>query len=86
MTSTPTPQNELGRAIKTARRAAKLSQSETAAALGVRQSSVCQWERGNTVPKTKHLLQLLKLFGTTLTRLLVPEEATTGRESDRDRP
>jgi transcriptional regulator with XRE-family HTH domain len=76
--TTPSPQNELGRAIRIARRAANLSQSETAAALGVRQSSVSQWERGITLPKTRHLLQLLMLFGTRLTRLLIPEETAAG--------
>jgi transcriptional regulator with XRE-family HTH domain len=46
----------------------------------VRQSSVSQWERGITGPKTKHLLLLLRLFGVVLVRVLVIEQATSGTE------
>ena len=41
-------QDYLSEAIRAARRRAGLSQAELAAALGVRQSSVSQWERGST--------------------------------------
>ena len=58
-------QSYLSEAIRAARRRAGLSQAELAAALGVRQSSVSQWERGSTRPSTDHLLALTALLRTT---------------------
>jgi transcriptional regulator with XRE-family HTH domain len=51
-------QDYLSEAIRAARRRAGLSQAELAELLGVRQSSVSQWERGSTKPSTVHLLAL----------------------------
>jgi len=51
-------QSYLSEAIRAARRRAGLSQAELAELLGVRQSSVSQWERGSTKPSTVHLLAL----------------------------
>jgi transcriptional regulator with XRE-family HTH domain len=51
-------QGSLSEAIRAARRRAGLSQAELAELLGVRQSSVSQWERGSTRPSTVHLLAL----------------------------
>ncbi len=51
-------QSYLSEAIRAARRRAGLSQAELAELLGVRQSSVSQWERGSTRPSTVHLLAL----------------------------
>jgi transcriptional regulator with XRE-family HTH domain len=65
---------ELGVAIREARRAAGMAQEDLAAALGVRQSSVSQWERGTTAPTTRHLLGLLGLLGELLVGLLMGEE------------
>jgi transcriptional regulator with XRE-family HTH domain len=59
-------QDYLSEAIRAARRRAGLSQAELAAALGVRQSSVSQWERGSTRPSTDHLLALTSVLHTTL--------------------
>lgn len=59
-------QSYLSEAIRAARRRAGLSQAELAAALGVRQSSVSQWERGSTRPSTDHLLALTSILRTTL--------------------
>jgi transcriptional regulator with XRE-family HTH domain len=59
-------QGYLSEAIRAARRRAGLSQAELAAALGVRQSSVSQWERGSTRPSTDHLLALTSILRTTL--------------------
>jgi transcriptional regulator with XRE-family HTH domain len=67
---------ELGAAIRQARLAARLSQEELAGALGVRQSSVSQWERGTTAPATYHLLGLLRVLDARLARLLLGEDAT----------
>ena len=74
MTSPTAWQIELGAAIRAARKAAELSQQDLAAALGVRQSTVSQWERGGTTPRTKHLLGLLRLLGPRLIRPLLREE------------
>jgi transcriptional regulator with XRE-family HTH domain len=51
-------QSYLSKAIRSARKRAGLSQVELARLLGVRQSSVSQWERGSTKPSTMHLLAL----------------------------
>ncbi len=51
-------QSYLSEALRAARRRAGLSQAELADLLGVRQSSVSQWERGSTRPSTVHLLAL----------------------------
>jgi transcriptional regulator with XRE-family HTH domain len=67
---------EVGAAIRQARLAARLSQEDLAGALGVRQSSVSQWERGTTAPATCHLLGLLRVLGALLARLLLGEDAT----------
>jgi transcriptional regulator with XRE-family HTH domain len=68
---------ELGAAIREARRSAGLAQADLADALGVRQSSVSQWERGTTSPTTRHLLALLGLLGAVLVRLLVGEDGSS---------
>ena len=62
---------ELGKAIRVARRAAGLTQEAVAHALEVRQSSVSQWERGTTVPRTLHLIDLMRLYGAELIALVL---------------
>ena len=69
---------ELGAAIREARLIAGLSQTGLADALGVRQSSVSQWERGGTAPATRHLLGLLALLGARLVALLVAGDGEEG--------
>lgn len=59
-------QSYLSEAIRSARRRAGLSQAELAEALGVRQSSVSQWERGSTKPSTVHLLALTSTLNCSL--------------------
>jgi DNA-binding XRE family transcriptional regulator len=49
----------LGTVIRMARKQAGMSQVELAAALGIHQSSVSQWERGTTEPSTQSLLTLM---------------------------
>jgi len=48
--------------IRQARKHAGMSQVELAAALGIRQSSVSQWERAATEPATQNLLDLMRLL------------------------
>jgi transcriptional regulator with XRE-family HTH domain len=69
-------QIHLSEAIRSARRRAGLSQVELAALLGVRQSSVSQWERGSTKPSTLHLLALAAKLGCSLTELAGAAETT----------
>lgn len=49
----------LGTVIRMARKQAGMLQVELAAALGIHQSSVSQWERGTTEPSTQSLLHLM---------------------------
>ena len=66
---------ELGAAIREARVAVGLSQERLANELGVRQSSVSQWEQGTTAPATWHLLGLLQVLGMLLVWLVLGEGA-----------
>jgi DNA-binding XRE family transcriptional regulator len=50
----------LATVIRQARKRAGLSQVELAQGLGIRQSSVSQWERGLTEPSTQNLLDLMR--------------------------
>jgi DNA-binding transcriptional regulator YiaG len=50
------------RVIRAARTQAGMSQVELAAALGVKQSTVSQWERGIIEPSTERLLDLLAVL------------------------
>jgi transcriptional regulator with XRE-family HTH domain len=69
-------QGFLSEAIRSARRRAGLSQVELADLLGVRQSSISQWERGSTRPSTMHLLALASALNCSLLDLA---EAGQGR-------
>ncbi len=53
------PNRPLAAAIRLARRRADLSQGELAERLGIRQSSVSQWERGTTEPTGRRLVDLI---------------------------
>jgi transcriptional regulator with XRE-family HTH domain len=60
----------LGTKIRAVRRTAGLSQEALAEQLGVRQSSISQWERGHTRPALEHLVPLATALGTSLDELL----------------
>ncbi len=66
---------ELGEVIRAARRATGLTQEAVAHALDVRQSSVSQWERGTTLPRTLHLIGLMRLCGSEPMALLLGDTA-----------
>lgn len=53
------PDRALATAIRVARQQADLSQGELAERLGIRQSSVSQWERGTTEPTGRRLVGLM---------------------------
>jgi transcriptional regulator with XRE-family HTH domain len=67
-----TQQSFLSEAIRSARRRADLSQLQLAELLGVRQSSVSQWERGSTRPSTVHLLALAAVLKASLLDFAAP--------------
>jgi transcriptional regulator with XRE-family HTH domain len=67
-----TQQSFLSEAIRSARRRADLSQLQLAELLGVRQSSVSQWERGSTKPSTVHLLALAAVLKASLLDFAAP--------------
>ncbi len=52
----------LAGAIREARKRAGMSQGQLAEALGIRQSSVSQWERGSTAPTGRRLRVLVREF------------------------
>ena len=64
------PQPDLAAWIRAARRHAGLSQVELAEHLGIAQSSVSQWEKGVTLPSTRHMLGLLQRFPASVADLL----------------
>ncbi len=70
MRSTNQETNTLGAKIRAARRTAGLSQGTLAELMGIRQSSISQWERGHTRPSLEHLVPLATALGTSLDELL----------------
>lgn len=56
------------------RRAAKLSQEELAAMVGVSRQAVSKWELGDATPEVDKLLALARAFGVTTDELLSGEE------------
>src|SRR6266498_246368 len=73
----PAGRDGAGRAVGPMTSGWRLELGDLADALGVRQSSVSQWERGTTSPTTRHLLALLGLLGAVLVRLLVGEDGSS---------
>lgn len=59
--------------LKTARVAAKMTQTEAAEKLGVSTASVCHWERGRRTPKTSVFFRLCELYGVTPNDIFLPE-------------
>lgn len=65
------------------RRAAKLSQEELAARIGVSRQAVSKWELGESTPEVDKLVALSRLFGVTTDELLGEGEPSQGREPSR---
>jgi transcriptional regulator with XRE-family HTH domain len=70
--------NTLGAKIRAARRKAGLTQASLAELMGVRQSSISQWERGHTRPSLEHLVPLAAALGVSLDGLLNANSESTG--------
>lgn len=56
-----------------ARLKAGLSQAEVAAHLEISAAAVCQWETGQTLPRTSLLRPIATLYGCTIDELLTPD-------------
>lgn len=68
------PPGEAGRRIREARQGRGLAQLELAAIVGVVQSLVCQWERGQSPVSRNHLPKLAKALRVPVSHLLVDDE------------
>ena len=62
------------------RKAAKLSQEELAARVGVSRQAVSKWELGDATPEVDKLLALAKAFGVTTDELLSGDEPAGAKE------
>lgn len=62
------------------RRAAKLSQEELAARVGVSRQAVSKWELGDATPEVDKLLALARAFGVTTDELLSEADPAESRE------
>lgn len=56
--------------LKEIRKAKGMTQVEIAKELGVLQSSVSQWESGNSAPRMEHLIQLMNLLNCSADQLM----------------
>ena len=71
------------------RRAAKLSQEELAAMVGVSRQAVSKWELGDATPEVDKLLALARAFGVTTDELLdggEPSRDRQGADAPREEP
>jgi len=59
--------------FKTQRKNAGYTQAEVARELGISDAAVAQWETGETMPATKRLPEIAKLYGCTVDDLLKEE-------------
>ena len=60
----------IAESIRSARIASGLTQSAVARELGVDQSSISDWERGEATPKVTNVIRLAALFGIPVDQLL----------------
>ncbi len=61
--------NTLGKNVKNLRRAAGLTQSEFAAAMGTTQQRVSEWERDKIEPSLYNVIKMLKVLGVSFEEL-----------------
>lgn len=62
--------------FRTARLSAGFSVAQVVDALSVSDAAVYQWETGVTTPSTKRIVEIAKLYGTTVDYLLAEDDAT----------
>jgi len=70
-----------GQRIITARRAAGLTQVQLAAAVGVPQQTISQWERGVAAPRDDRRPHLARALGTTPAELFAYPDNGNGKEA-----
>lgn len=63
-----------GEKLKELRKEKKISQSELASNLGRSQASYCDWEKNNTEPDIKTIIQLADFFGCSIDYLVDRED------------
>ena len=54
---------------------AKMTQKEWASKLGVSNSTVCNWEKGNTEPSLSQLREMSRLSGVPMDFIFVPDKS-----------
>lgn len=68
--------------LRTARRAAGLTQKQLAEALGVESITVSRWERGVTTPSLPRLRRIAEITDTTVSDLVRTPDAATGHAAE----
>lgn len=62
-----------GNKIKAYRKSKNVNQTQLAMILGVSKQSVCDWEKGRSVPSHKNLRKIAEFFNITIDNLLEQE-------------
>lgn len=60
--------------IRKIREGKKISQESLAAAIGVTQSAVSQWESGKTTPTAQNIIDLARILGCTTDDILITDK------------
>jgi len=76
----PLDREELGRRLKKAREAARLSQEDVADQLGISRGALAQFEAGAKAPNSLHLVRLAEIYRRELGELLAEEFDEAGRD------
>jgi transcriptional regulator with XRE-family HTH domain len=74
--------SDVGARLRTARRAAGLTQKQLAQELGVEPITVSRWERGVTSPSLARLRRIAQLTETTVSDLVRAPDAVTGHAAE----
>ena len=72
----------LGEKIRTLRKEAGLSQETLAEQLGVSRQAVSKWENDSGMPETEKLINMAKLFDTSLDALIAEDDLTPQQPAD----
>ena len=60
-----------------------ITQAELGKKLGVTRSAVNSWEMGLSIPQLKHVIEMAKIFNTTLDGMVSPSEQVTVNITER---
>lgn len=72
----PQPKNELARHIVELRTSQGMTQTQVAAAMGIRQTTYSEWERNGYFPGLEHLKNLAATLNVTLGHLTLTDQGT----------